>query len=290
MTISFADRVAIVTGSGGGLGRAYAIELAARGARVVVNDLAADAAQSVVDEIITKGGEAIAAPASVTDAEAMAAIADSAKARWGGVHILINNAGIVRDRSFSKMSLEDWRLVVDVHLNGAANATKAVWDMMREQNYGRILMTASATGLYGNFGQSNYGAAKMGLAGFTKSLHQEGVKNNIRVNTIVPVAATSMTANVMPENLKAGSNPAKVAPVALYLVSEDAPSNIIAGAGGGFVHAAYVTMTKGVVLDDAELTVEGVAARWTEIADRSGETVPATLGDQIRAAGAAATR
>ena len=202
MTIRFDGRVAIVTGAGGGLGRQHALALAARGAKVVVNDLggALDgngatpvAAQKVVDEITAAGGIAIASGASVTDAAAVQAMVDAAMAAWGRVDILVNNAGILRDKSFTKMALDDFRLVVEVHLMGAVNCTKAVWDVMRAQNYGRIVMTTSSSGLYGNFGQSNYGAAKMALVGLMQTLSIEGAKNDIRVNCLAPTAATRMT-------------------------------------------------------------------------------------------------
>lgn len=282
MTISFEGRVAIVTGAGGGLGRGYALELAKRGARVVVNDLGgardgtgtSDAAQKVVDEIRSAGGTAMANGGNVTDAAQMEEMVARAKEEWGGVHILINNAGILRDKSFAKMTMEEFRLVVEVHLNGSANVTKAVWETMREQNYGRILMTASSTGLYGNFGQANYGAAKLGLAGLTKTLYLEGAKYNIKVNTIAPVAATRMTEDVLPPEMLNAFAPEKVAPAALYLVSDDAPSNVIMSAGGGAYQVAYVTLTPGILLPADQQTPEGVAAVWDKISDRTGEIVP----------------
>jgi len=282
MTINFEGRVAIVTGAGGGIGRGYALELARRGAKVVVNDLggardgtgASDAAQTVVDEILSAGGTAMANGGNVTDAAQMEEMVARAKEAWGGVHILINNAGILRDKSFAKMTMEEFRLVVEVHLNGSANVTKAVWETMREQNYGRILMTASSTGLYGNFGQSNYGAAKLGLAGFARTLYLEGAKYNVRVNTIAPVAATRMTEDVLPPDMLDVFAPEKVAPAALYLVSEDAPTNVIMSAGGGAYQVAYITLTQGTVLPPEEQTPEGIAAAWDRITDRTGEIVP----------------
>jgi len=288
MTISFEGRVAIVTGAGGGLGRGYALELARRGAKVVVNDLGAardgsghgDAAAAVVAEIEAAGGEAMANSASVTDLSGVEAMVASARERWGAVHILINNAGILRDKSFAKMTMEDFRLVLDVHLVGSANCTKAVWDGMREQNYGRILMTSSSTGLYGNFGQSNYGAAKLGLAGFAKTLALEGAKNDIRVNTLAPTAATRMTEDIFPPQLLAAFNPDNVVPAALFLVSQDAPTNAIVGAGAGVVQAAYVTLTPGVALPEGRRTVEEVAASWDRIIDRTGEIVPQSGAEQ----------
>jgi NAD(P)-dependent dehydrogenase (short-subunit alcohol dehydrogenase family) len=288
VTISFEGRVAIVTGAGGGLGRAYALELARRGARVVVNDLggardgsgSSDAAALVVEEIARAGGTAMANGASVTDEEQVAAMVAAAREAWGGPHILINNAGILRDKSFAKMTIEDFRAVVDVHLVGSAVCTKAVWDVMREQNYGRILMTASSSGLFGNFGQANYGAAKLGLAGLAKTLALEGAKYDVRVNTLAPTAATRMTEDLFPAEMLAAFNPENVAPAALFLVSEDAPTNVILGAGAGVYQASYVTLTPGVALPEGERTVEGVAAQWDRIVDRTGEIVPQSGTEQ----------
>lgn len=282
MTIRFDGKVAIVTGAGGGLGRAHALALAARGAKVVVNDLgvardgegaSASPAQAVVAEIVAAGGEAMANGASVTDAVAVQAMVDEVLAKWGRIDILVNNAGVLRDKSFAKMSLEDFRFVVDVHLMGAANCTKAVWETMRAQNYGRIVMTTSSSGLYGNFGQANYGAAKMALVGLMQTLAIEGGKNNIRVNCLAPTAHTRMTEDLgaaLPLELL---DPERVTPGLLYLVSEDAPSRCILAAGAGGFERAYVTLTQGIhaVGEDA---AEQVAAGFEAISDRTGEIVP----------------
>lgn len=288
MSIDFTGRTAIVTGAGGGLGRAYALELARRGARVLVNDLggardgsgSSDAAQRVVEEIEAAGGIAMANGASVTDPEQVEALVNEAKERWGGVHILINNAGILRDKSFAKMTMEEFRIVVEVHLIGSANCTKAVWETMREQGYGRILMTTSSTGLFGNFGQANYGAAKLGLAGLARTLHLEGAKYNIRVNSLAPTAATRMTQDIFPPELLAAFNPETVVPAALFLVCDNAPTNMIVGAGAGVVQASYVTLTPGYVLPEDRRTVEEVAANWERIIDRAGEIVPRSGAEQ----------
>ena len=253
MSIRFDGRVAIVTGAGGGLGRLHALALAERGAAVVVNDLggtldgnggAPTAANAVADEIRAAGGKAIANGASVTDPAAVQAMVEAAVREWGRVDILVNNAGILRDKSFAKMDLADFRLVVDVHLMGAVHCTKAVWDVMRAQNYGRIVMTTSSTGLFGNFGQANYGAAKMALVGLMQTLSIEGAKNNIRVNCLAPTAATRMTENVMPESVLRLLEAGAVTPGLLALVAEDAPTRAILCAGAGSFERAYVTLTR----------------------------------------------
>jgi len=288
MTIRFDGRVAIVTGAGGGLGREYALELARRGAKVVVNDLGgsrdgtghSDAALKVVQEIEALGGEAMSNGGSVAEYDQMAEMVARAKERWGGVHILINNAGVLRDKSFAKMEPADFEFVIRVHLIGSAFATKACWETMREQNYGRILMTASSSGLYGNFGQANYGAAKLGIAGLAKTLYLEGAKNNIKVNTLAPTAGTRMTEGLLPGPMFEAFAPDRVVPAALFLVGDDAPTNQIVGAGAGVFQAAYVTLTQGALLQGDELSPEGVAAHWAEITDRAGEIVPNAGGEQ----------
>lgn len=277
MTISFQDRVAIVTGAGGGLGKAYALELARRGAKVVVNDLGAardgtghsDAALAVVEEIKAAGGEAMSNGGNVAEYDQMVELVAKAKEAWGGIHILINNAGILRDKSFAKMEPADFELVVRVHLLGSAFATKACWETMREQNYGRVLMTTSSSGLGGNFGQSNYGAAKLGLVGLAKTLYLEGAKNNIRVNSLAPTAGTRMTQDIFPEEAFKAFKAENVVPAALYLVSDDAPTNAIVGAGAGVFQSGVVTMNEGTLLPETERTVEGFAAAWDKISDRS---------------------
>jgi len=283
MTIRFDGRVAVVTGAGGGLGRQHALALAARGARVVVNDLGGTldgngatphAALAVVEEIRVAGGLAIASGASVTDAAAVQAMISEAMQAWGRVDILVNNAGILRDKSFAKMTLDDFRVVVDVHLMGAVNCCKAVWDIMRAQNFGRIVMTTSSSGLYGNFGQANYGAAKMALVGLMQTLAIEGAKNNIRVNCLAPTAATRMTENLLPEAVLALLQPQAVTPGLLALVADDAPTRMILCAGAGAFERAHITLTEGVFIGLPADAAEQVETQFDAISERSGETVP----------------
>lgn len=271
--IDLNGRVAIVTGAGGGLGRAHARLLAQRGARVVVNDLG-DGAETVAREIVDAGGQARAILGSVTDAARMQEMVEETVRDWRRVDILVNNAGILRDKTFAKMSLDDFRMVVDVHLMGAVHCTKAVWDVMRTQNYGRIVMTTSSSGLYGNFGQSNYGAAKMALVGLMQTLALEGAKYDIRVNCIAPTAATHMTEDLLPPGQLALLRPELVSPGVLALVSEDAPTQAILCAGAGGFELANITLTKGIFIPGDAPLAETLLARWADVADRGGEAVP----------------
>ena len=289
MSIRFDGKIAIVTGAGGGLGRTHALALARRGAKVLVNDLgggrdgtggSSAAADAVVAEIIAAGGEAMANGASVTDETAVNAMVSSVMERWGRVDILINNAGILRDKTFAKMEVEDFAAVVDVHLMGAVNCTKAVWPIMREQAYGRIVMTTSSSGLYGNFGQTNYGAAKLALVGFMQTLHLEGGKYNIRTNALAPVAASRMTKDLMPAEALAALDPALVSEGVMVLVSDDAPSRQILCAGAGGYALARIMETEGIYLKPDEATAENIAANWGKIADGAGAQEPMTGGDQ----------
>jgi len=255
------------------LGRAHALLLAQRGARVVVNDLG-DGAEAVVREITAAGGQARAALGSVTDAAAAQSMLDETLRHWERVDILVNNAGILRDKSFAKMELADFRLVMDVHLMGAVHCTKAVWETMRAQNYGRIVMTTSSSGLYGNFGQANYGAAKMALVGLMQTLSIEGAKHDIRVNCLAPTAATRMTEKLMPESVLRLLDAAAVTPGLLALVAEDAPTRAILCAGAGSFERAYVTLTQGVHVGLDAGSAEKIAQQFAAISDRAGETVP----------------
>lgn len=282
-SIRFDGQVAIVTGAGGGLGRSHALQLAARGAKVVVNDLGVardgtgagqSAAERVVEEIRAAGGQAIASAASVTDPAAVQEMAEQAMREWGRIDILVNNAGFLRDKTFSKMSLDDFRAIVDVHLMGAVICTKAVWEIMKQQNYGRIVMTTSSSGLFGNFGQSNYGAAKMALVGLMQTLSLEGEKYGIRVNCLAPTAATRMTEDLMPAEVLALLTPESVTPGMLYLASKDAPTRAILCAGAGTFSRAYVTLTDGVHIGQGPDALERLVASADRIADRSREIVP----------------
>ena len=283
MALDFQGRVAIVTGAGGGLGRLHALALAARGARVLVNDLggavdgsggSATAAQKVVDEIRAAGGEALANAASVSDFEAVQAMVQQAIDAWGRVDILVNNAGILRDKSFAKMDMEDFRLVIDVHLMGAAYCCKAVWPHMQAQKYGRIVMTTSSTGLYGNFGQANYGAAKLAQVGLMQTLGIEGAKHGIHVNALAPTAATRMTEVLLPEAVLEAIRPEAVVPAMLVLAHESAPSRAILCAGAGSFEAAHITLTQGIHLGVGDTVPEQLAERLTEVLNSAGETVP----------------
>lgn len=278
--LRFDGKVAIVTGAGGGLGKQHALELARRGAKVVINDLGgamdgsggnSAAAEAVVAEIKAFGGEAIANGASVTDDVGVANMVKQTMDQWGRIDILIANAGILRDKSFSKMEIADFDAVMGVHLMGTVKPTKAVWEIMKAQNYGRIVVTTSSTGLYGNFGQANYGAAKLSLVGFMNTMKIEGAKNNIRVNAISPVAATRMTENLMPPQMLDALKPEYVTPGVVYLVSEDAPTGAILTAGAGVFALARIYETDGVFLGHGGFTAEDVAASWGKISDPTGQ-------------------
>lgn len=289
--IRFDQKVAIVTGAGGGLGRQHALELARRGAKVVVNDLggtmdgsggSSEAALKVVAEIEALGGEAMANGSSVTDDAGVALMVSGAMDRWGRVDILIANAGVLRDKSFSKMEIADFAFVLDVHLMGTVKPVKAVWEIMRAQNYGRIVVTTSSSGLYGNFGQTNYGAAKLGVVGFINTLKLEGQKNNIHINAISPVAATRMTENLMPAEISARLAPEAVTPGVVFLCSEDAPTGAILTAGAGAFAMARIVETEGVFLAGSDLSVEGVRDHWAVIADEAGQKAYVTGGEQTQ--------
>ena len=280
MTIRYDDKIAIVTGAGNGLGRSHAIELAKRGAKVVVNDLGgsvsgegsnSDAALAVVAEITALGGEAMAHPANVADFDQVQDMVQKTMDRWGRIDILVNNAGILRDKSFTKVSMDDFRLVVDVHLMGTVYCTKAVFDIMKAQEYGRIVVTTSSSGLYGNFGQTNYGAAKMGVVGLMNTLAQEGAKYNIRTNALAPTAGTRMTEGLMSAQAFGLLTPEAVTPAVLFLVSENAPTRTILAAGAGSFAVAKIAESDGMWLPEAEQTPEGLEAHWEAIAN-GGET------------------
>jgi NAD(P)-dependent dehydrogenase (short-subunit alcohol dehydrogenase family) len=278
MTIRFDGRVAIVTGAGNGLGRVHALALASRGAKVVVNDfgVARDgsggsltSAESVVEEIRNAGGVAIADGADVSDFEQVGAMVDRAMKEWGGVDLLCANAGILRDKSFAKMEPADFAAVIDVHLNGTFYCCKAVWNGMRERNYGRIVLTTSSSGLFGNFGQANYGAAKTAMVGLMNVLAEEGRKNDIRVNVISPTAATRMTEELLPPQALALMRPEAITPAVLFLLGDDAPTRTIMGAGAGSFAVIKIMESEGINLPPSDWTPEAVAAHFAEISDMS---------------------
>jgi NAD(P)-dependent dehydrogenase (short-subunit alcohol dehydrogenase family) len=271
--IDLNGRVAIVTGAGSGLGRAHARLLAQRGARVVLNDLGSSA-ELLAREIADAGGQARSFLGSVTDAARMQEMVAETLACWNRIDILVNNAGILRDKTFAKMSLDDFRFVMEVHLMGAVHCTKAVWETMRKQNYGRIVMTTSSSGLYGNFGQSNYSAAKLALVGLMQTLALEGAKYDIRVNCIAPTAATQMMEGILPPEQLAMLRPELVSPAVLALVSENAPTRAILCAGAGGFEIANITLTEGIHIPGDSPSAETLLERWTEVADRTGEAVP----------------
>ena len=289
MSINFEGRVAIVTGAGNGLGRSHALALAKRGAKVVVNDLggardgtgaSSDAAMEVVGMIGAAGGEAFAHGANVAKFDEVQDMVAQAMEKWGRVDILINNAGILRDKSFAKMDLADFQLVMDVHLMGSVNCSKAVWDIMREQNYGRIVMTTSSSGMYGNFGQTNYGAAKMAVLGFMNTLVLEGGKNNIHVNALAPTAGTRMTEDLMPAEVLALLTAESVTAGALILCDEKAPTRTILCAGAGGYAKTNLFETDGIFMPVDEQTPEAILARWDELSDTSNQQALESGGKQ----------
>ena len=276
--IRFDDRVAIVTGAGGGLGRCHALELARRGAKVVINDLGgtldgtggnSEAAEAVVKEIEAMGGEAIANGSSVSDEAGVKKMIDDTMAKWGRIDIIIANAGILRDKSFSKMTQADIDLVIDVHLRGSFMPVHAAWNIMKEQNFGRIVVTTSSTGLYGNFGQANYGAAKLGVVGMMNTLKIEGAKNNIQINCISPTAATRMTEDILTGDMLDKLDPKYVTPAAVFLVSKEAPNHCVMFAGAGTFATMQISESAGINLPEDERNADGVAAHFDKISDMS---------------------
>ena len=289
MSIRFDDQVAIVTGAGGGIGKEHALELARRGAKVVVNDLGgsvdgsgtSDAAEAVVQQIKDAGGEAMANGASVTDLSAIQDMVKEVMDKWGRIDILVNNAGILRDKSFHNVTLDDFNLVMDVHFQGTLNCTHTIYPIMREQGYGRIVFRSSSSGVYGNFGQSNYGAAKMAIVGLMNTLKIEGQKYNVFSNSITPVAYTRMTEGLIPEDFGKNLQPEYVTPAVIYLSGKDAPNGVIIAAGAG-VYARIITHeTMGVSLGTGEdMTPENIAANWDTISDMDDARALQNGGEQ----------
>jgi NAD(P)-dependent dehydrogenase (short-subunit alcohol dehydrogenase family) len=289
MSIRFDGKVAIVTGAGGGIGKEHALELANRGAKVVVNDLggsvdgsgASDAAEEVVKEIISNGGEAISNGASVTDLDAVKAMVEQTMNEWGRIDILVNNAGILRDKSFHKVTLEDFDLVMNVHFQGSLNCTHTIFPIMREQEYGRIIFTSSSSGVFGNFGQTNYGAAKMAMVGLMNTLKIEGQNKNIYTNSITPVAYTRMTEGLIPEDFGKNLQPEYVTPAVIYLASEQAPNGAIMAAGAGVFSRIFIHETMGVSLGMGEnMTPENIHANWDKISDMTDARALQNGGEQ----------
>ena len=289
MSIRFDEKVVIVTGAGGGLGREHAIEFAKRGARVVVNDLggsvdgngASDSANAVVEHIKSNGGQAIANGASVTDLDAVKEMVQQTLDKWGRIDILVNNAGILRDKSFHKVSHDDFNLVMDVHFQGTFNCTHTVFPIMREQEYGRIIFTSSSSGVFGNFGQTNYGSAKMAMIGLMNTLKIEGQNKNIFTNSITPVAYTRMTEGLIPEDFGKNLKPEFVTPAVMYLASDDAPNGAIMAAGAGVFSRIFIHETMGVSLGmGEEMTPENIKANWDKISDMSDARALQNGGEQ----------
>lgn len=280
--INYDGKVVIVTGAGGGLGRAHSLHFASLGAKVVVNDVGIANAQKTADEIIAAGGEAIAIAGSVSDETAVAALVSEVIAKWGRIDVLIANAGILRDKSFGKMETSDFNDVINVHLFGTYVCIKAVWDIMKEQNYGRIVVTSSSSGLYGNFGQANYGAAKLGLVGLMNTLKIEGAKNNIKINALAPIAATQMTMDLMPPEILEKLEPELVSPAVAFLASNDAPTGTILAAGAGVFAVAQITETRGFSLGDIGVSADNIAKYWDKISDTTGATAYTQGGEQGR--------
>ena len=289
MTIRFDEKVAIVTGAGGGIGKQHALELARRGAKVVVNDLggsvdgsgASDAANEVVELIKSEGGEAISNGASVTDLNAVKSMVEQTMTEWGRVDILINNAGILRDKSFHKVTLEDFNLVMDVHFQGSLNCTHTIFPIMRDQEYGRIIFTSSSSGVFGNFGQTNYGSAKMAMIGLMNTLKIEGQNKNVFTNSITPVAYTRMTEGLIPEDFGKNLQPEYVTPAVIYLASDDAPNGVIMAAGAGVFSRIFVHETMGVSLGmDEDMTPENIQANWDKISNMEDARALQNGGEQ----------